>query len=171
MTWVVLKTFKLLRACLIQKKACLEIPCSVHISYSAWKKKSCYVLVRCGGMQVFAHFEACQDVRSHWEFGQVFLENDVETLYICIPKPPRSGIKTAEGGHHMCSTSQHPLIFLFPTYFFPWFHSFQVLPIPIVITIIIIGLQCISAEILLESNFPPVLTYLKVSEVGRHLPG
>lgn len=104
-------------------------------------------------MQVFAHFETFRMLR----------------LIDGLAKS--SGIRTAEGGHHRRSTSQHPLIFLSPTYFFPWFPSFQVLHISIVITIIIIGLQCISVEILLESNFPPVLTYLKVSEVGRHLPG
>lgn len=121
-------------------------------------------------MLVFAHFEACQVVISHREFGQVFLENDMETPYMCVPEPPRPVTKTVEGGHRMPSSSQHPLIFRSPTYFYPWFHSFQVLHIPIVITIIITGLQCSLAEILLESNFPSVLTYLKVSEVGRHLP-
>lgn len=49
MTWDILKASRLLRACLIQKKDCLDIPCSVHVSDPAWKMESCYVLVRCEG--------------------------------------------------------------------------------------------------------------------------
>lgn len=60
---------------------------------------------------------------------------------------------------------------LSPTYVSPWFHSSQVLHVPIVITTVVIGPQCMSVETLLESNFPPVLTCLEVSEVGSHLPG
>lgn len=49
MTWDILKASKLLRSCLIQKKACLDIPRSVHISYPAGKKKSWCFLVRWWG--------------------------------------------------------------------------------------------------------------------------
>lgn len=81
------KGIQLLKGLSGSKKACLDISCSVRMSYRGYKKLSCYILVRGGGMEIFAYFETCQDVRSHWEFGPCcFLENDIGRCctYICL---------------------------------------------------------------------------------------